>query len=49
MINKLCDKNEVFELDKIYISKIALNTISAKFFLHWHFITDNLPKEKNKN
>jgi hypothetical protein len=34
-------------LNHIYISKISLNTISAKFFSNWHLISDFLPKEKD--
>ncbi len=30
--------NETFELDKIYLSKISINTISNKFFSSWDYI-----------
>jgi hypothetical protein len=46
MIN-FFEKSEEFELSNIYISKIALNTLSAKFFANWHLISDFLPKEKD--
>lgn len=49
LIKNLTEKSENFELNHIYISKIALNTISAKFFANWHLISDFLPTEKDSN
>ncbi len=47
LIKNFSEKSEDFELNHIYISKIALNTISAKLFANWHLISDFLPKEKD--
>ncbi|MDD4530865.1 MAG: type V CRISPR-associated protein Cas12a/Cpf1, partial [Candidatus Gracilibacteria bacterium] len=47
IIDNLFLKSEEYDLGKIYISKISLNTLSAKFFANWHLIADFLPTEKD--
>jgi len=54
LIKSISEKYQDYDFEKIYISKLSLNTISAKFFWSdkWHFIQEILEKEiwkKNKN
>jgi hypothetical protein len=38
IINNFIINNSSFELDKIYLSKVSINTISNKFFASWDYI-----------
>lgn len=38
IINNFIKNNPSFELDKIYLSKVSINTISNKFFASWDYI-----------
>jgi len=38
IIQNFIKNNNTFELDKIYLSKASINTISSKFFLSWDYI-----------
>jgi CRISPR-associated protein Cpf1 len=38
IIENFIENNEAFELDKIYFSKVSINTISNKYFVSWDYI-----------
>ncbi len=38
IINNFIKNNSSFELDKIYLSKVSINTISNKYFASWDYI-----------
>jgi len=38
IINNFIKSNSSFELEKIYLSKVSINTISNKFFTSWDYI-----------
>jgi hypothetical protein len=37
-ITYFIDNSDTFELDKIYLTKVSINTISNKYFSAWDYI-----------